>query len=125
MSIGTVPVPDLDGFLTLYGVPVCAIGEEGDLVALGHHDHRRTLAAFMAYYRRVIGDPLSLYVDDDPADVPIEAVWAELLGECGHCPDKELGTVCEQCDHVRRGDWYLTWSDEPGPGRFPIMRLNL
>lgn len=40
---------------TYYGVPVCSSGEDGDMLALGHHDARRVLAACNRYARKVIG----------------------------------------------------------------------
>lgn len=38
-----------------YGVPVSAIGEDGDMIALGHHEPRRVLAAMRRYGREVCG----------------------------------------------------------------------
>jgi hypothetical protein len=36
-----------------YGIPVASVGEDGDMLALGHHDPRRALAAFNAHARRL------------------------------------------------------------------------
>lgn len=38
-----------------YGIPVSAIGEDGALLALGHHSRRHTLAAFNRYGRQFPG----------------------------------------------------------------------
>jgi hypothetical protein len=41
-----------EGFTTLYGVPITAMGEDGEyLLALGHPDDRRVLAVLNAYHR--------------------------------------------------------------------------
>lgn len=40
---------------TYYGVPVAYVGEDGEMLALGHHEHRRVLAAFNAHARRHYG----------------------------------------------------------------------
>ncbi|MFH9765112.1 hypothetical protein ACH4N4_30735 [Streptomyces microflavus] len=40
---------------TYYGVPVAYVGEDGEMLALGHHSPRRVLAAFNAHARRFYG----------------------------------------------------------------------
>ncbi|WP_407842071.1 hypothetical protein ACE1OC_42730 (plasmid) [Streptomyces sp. DSM 116496] len=50
------PLSTADGFTTLYGVPVVAIGEDGGtLLMLGHPDERSILAVTSAQYRTVYG----------------------------------------------------------------------
>lgn len=64
--------PKRHGFETYYGVPVCSVGEDGDLLALGHHDPRRTIAAMNAYSRKAIG--LRNLYDDHGGGTYSEAV---------------------------------------------------
>lgn len=52
---------------TRYGVAFTLIGEDGDLLALGHVDPRRALAAFNWYSRTTLG--LTNYLDDRSADL--------------------------------------------------------
>lgn len=40
---------------TYYGVPVVYYGEDGDMLALGHHSPRRALAAFNRHARQFTG----------------------------------------------------------------------
>jgi hypothetical protein len=47
MSTHVTPVPEA----THYGIDVTAIGEDGDLLAFGHHDPRHALAAFNRHAR--------------------------------------------------------------------------
>jgi hypothetical protein len=59
-----------DGFeKTYYGIPVCASGDEGDMIALGHPGPLRVLAACNRYARKVLGldnlgDDRTLTADD-------------------------------------------------------------
>lgn len=47
--------PDLPGFETHYGCRVSVVGEDGEMIILGHAGKLRTLAAFNAYSRRTVG----------------------------------------------------------------------
>lgn len=47
MNSFVTPVPEA----THYGIKVTAIGEDGDLLAFGHHEPRRALAAFNRHAR--------------------------------------------------------------------------
>ncbi len=40
---------------THYGIKVSHIGEDGDLITLGHHSDRRTIAAFNRHMRVFLG----------------------------------------------------------------------
>lgn len=121
--VPVVDPPNLDGFTTFYGIQVSTIGEDGNLIALGHHDERRVLAAFLTYHRKVIGEPIPLYHNGHTLNV--EQMWGELLGRCGDCPDPILLGVCDRCDHAARGLWFMTWHDKPQPGTFPITMLEM
>lgn len=115
----TAPIPELDGFTTNYGVPVCRLGEDGEvMVALGHWPALRVIAAFTRHYRIETGDRLTGTVRGLIEDGDLEATWARLAGECGDCDPDES---CQQCEAVRDGEWWLTWATEPGPDTFPVM----
>lgn len=124
-AVAVVAPPQLAGFTTLYGIQVSTIGEDGDLVALGHHDRRTVLAAFLAYYRKVMGDPISLYHDGDSLD--IGEMWARLVGQCGgECPQPQSAIgLCDACDHAARDAWFLNWDEVPQPGSFPVTILQM
>lgn len=57
-----------------YGIKVSHIGEDGDLIALGHHTDRRTIAAFNRHMRAFLG--LANLADDRSATV---ADWLPAL----------------------------------------------
>lgn len=121
--------PTRHGFVVFYGVPVCAIGEDGDLVALGHHEPRRVIAAMNAYSRRLIG--LGNLYDDEGATyvaaaVRLSARHTILLGvdACEYrADDAEQGKAhrCDMCSTIESQGWWMRTSDEPVPGSFPTM----
>lgn len=45
--------PDMED--THYGIKVAHIGDDGDMICLGHHSDRRTLAAFNRHSRTFLG----------------------------------------------------------------------
>lgn len=108
--------PTLDGFTTHYGVPVSWIGEDGDAVALGHHEDRRALAAFAALRRR-----------DCPGEkwyltYTVRPRWAQLLTHCEEHPG--CGTGCETCGEIADSNWCLAWVDADRDGAFPVMHWS-
>jgi hypothetical protein len=107
-------IPDLSGFQEHYGVKVGRVGEYGDLVALGHHEIRRTIAAFNRHARCHSG---WLAVSDT-----VKQTWAVLLGPCGDCDPGRPG--CEQCVAAGNGDWWMRSNvDAIEPGAFPVTVL--
>lgn len=95
-----------------YGIAVADIGDDGDMIALGHHDFRRVLAAFNRHARTVWGlhnvwDTRSVTV----ADVKpcIQQRWGVFAP-----PDPEQGddTDCP---------WYVDWSvSADAPNAIPV-----
>ena len=72
-----------------YGVPITSVGEDGDMLAFGHVDPRRALAAFNRYARTVCGllnlaDDRSATTDDMLNSIRHE--WAVF-----HAPDPDDG----------------------------------
>lgn len=112
---------DHPSFSTHYGVKVCTLGEDGDLLALGHHEPRRVIAALNRYCRREIG--LSDLYDGvgQRSNVynSIKRGWAVRLHQCGECKDG----ACDSCVSIHHGHaWAVRWGDvtEDTPDAFPI-----
>lgn len=134
-------IPDLPGFEEHYGIRICTIGEDGDLVALGHWDLRHALAAFNSYARRVIG--LTDLLEGDGGPLPdddseplsqewkgalgrIDVTWARLMTECDEADEEEHEDDCYECsdikEHVTSGSWWLSCDGRPdSPNTFPVM----
>jgi hypothetical protein len=117
------PLPTLPGFVTCYGVPVCSMGEDGELLALGHHDRRRVIAALNRYARRELGwdDLLDGSSLTSIPDGQIEAVWCQRSDACPYHQMPE--PICGDCADVRGGKtWCVTYEADETPGAFPAMR---
>jgi hypothetical protein len=106
---------------TYYGVAVSDIGEDGGLVALGHVEPRRAVAAFNRHARVGWGYPN--LADDRSATLAevlndIDHTWAIQIDECGRCgrdPD------CGVCLEIREAGWALEWGRaETDPGAIPV-----
>ena len=100
---------------TNYGIRMAPIGDEGDMLALGHHDPRKALAAFNRYTRTVVGllnlaDDRSARAQDWLKD--IEQRWALFT-----TPDPEQG---QDPDWT----WYSTWVKPGTPGALPVTILR-
>lgn len=101
---------------THYGIGVSHIGEDGDLVALGHHSTRRALAAFNRHARIFLG--LDNLADDRSATT---ADFAPAIQQ-KHClfrlPDPS--NCWENPDWV----WVADWCDPGTPGAQPVTLLR-
>jgi hypothetical protein len=100
---------------TNYGIRMAPIGEDGDMIALGHHDPRKALAAFNRYARIICG--LSNIADDSRALAQdwlkgIDQRWALFT-----VPDPEQG---QDPDWT----WYSTWCSPETPGALPVTILS-
>ncbi|MER8233182.1 hypothetical protein [Streptomyces sp. NPDC094049] len=109
---GTEPgpfTPDMDA--THYGIPVTAFGDDGGVLALGHHTPRRALAAFNAYARTWWG--ASNLADDR------EARAADWLDEI-----KTDWVVFRRPDPARGDDptwlWFMDHAQPDHPQAVPI-----
>lgn len=104
---------------THYGVPVSTYGEDGDMLALGHHDPRRAVAAFNRHARRFLG--LLNILDDRRADA---TDVADLLADTVHghglfrLPNPELE---EDPDYV----WVMEECTADTPGAVPVTILRI
>jgi hypothetical protein len=136
-------VPDLAGFDTCYGVRISCIGDDGDMVMLGHVDRRRAIAAVRAYLRKLwmvqaeVDDHLTCHLGLDPGDaeraaergfefdagIHRHAVVVEHCNRWPACqePDADCGEP-DSCTGLGGYDWYLKVDDvtPDTPGAFPI-----
>jgi hypothetical protein len=99
---------------TNYGIRMAPIGEDGDMLALGHHEPRKALAAFNRYARIICG---WTNIADDRARAQdwldrIDQRWALFT-----VPDPEQG---EDPDYA----WYSTWCSPETPGALPVTILT-
>lgn len=53
-TVTPIVTPSMEG--THYGIPVSSLGEDGDLIALGHHDDDKALEAFRAHTGLALDD---------------------------------------------------------------------
>jgi len=105
-TAATAQTPAMEG--VYHGIPVAAVGDMGDMLALGHHDKHAVLAAFEAHLRTL--DP-TLGLDPDCVDMVVRtrAVFS--------APDPA------------RGDdpgclWIADWSDPDHPDAQPVTLLT-
>lgn len=100
---------------TILGIRMAPIGEDGDMLALGHHDKRKALAAFNRYARTVIG--IVNLADDFSASAQD---WLNSIDQCWALfttPDPGLG---QDPDWT----WYVTWCKPETPGALPVTLLR-
>jgi hypothetical protein len=125
-------IPRLNDFGTYFGIRVADIGEDGDLIALGHHPPKAALAAFNAHARKVWG--LLDLLDGGRGGGPawrralddVKPRWAVLLtNRCRDCTKNAVVDGCVYCSDVRAvtnsGSWWIAQDaahDEPGA--FPV-----
>ncbi len=120
--------PELDGFQECYGIRVSYIGDDGAMIALGHHDKRVVIAAMNRHARTYCGlenmldDPRAGYHDVERG---LSECWAvELHDRCLECGDNP---ECRECHALRNRpaeEWCLRWGIERTPGSFPVMIWN-
>jgi hypothetical protein len=117
-------IPDLEGFETYYGVPISAIGEDGDLITLGHHDKRRALAALNRYAKSVYGF-LDLYDGLHPSRPMVDDIaemWATLKQECDQMGDDGHDeSKCGECIELANSSWWIECGTKQVSGSFPVM----
>lgn len=89
---------------THYGVPVTCIGEDGDLLAFGHHTPRRALAAFNLHARNDLG--LLNLVDDRSATA------AECLAYISQGWAQFRKPLSDSGDEDPDWEWVMEWCTE-------------
>jgi len=109
-------ITDPETEATHYGIPVCHIGEDGDMLALGHPGTRRALAAFNRHAR--VFCHLANLADDQASTV---GEWEDAITEhwvIFRRPDPERGDDPD-CT------WYFDRSREGEPGAMPVTLLDV
>ena len=101
---------------THYGIPVCHLGEDGDMLALGHPGKRKAFAAFNRHARVFCG--LANLADDFGAHITdwldtVEEKWVVFRKPD---PDNEF----EDPDY----EWYLDESTPDDPNARPVTILR-
>lgn len=126
-TLEQLAAPLLKSTATYYGVPVCPIGEESEVVIVGWHDDRHLIAAANAYARKFIGEKnLASLVGDfefGPDDLLAEMkrTHASFVDHCGNHGEGVNEPACPDCQSIREGDWWLNWNQKPEtPGAFPV-----
>jgi hypothetical protein len=111
----TVIVTDPETDATHYGIPVCHIGEDGNMLALGHPGARRAFAAFNRHARVFCG--LANLADDQSADLDD---WLLCI--------QELWVIFRRPDPARGDDpdctWYFDRVTSTTPGAQPATYLD-
>lgn len=123
---GSTTLDDVkDTMREFYGVHVCCIGEDGNMVALGHHEPKRVIAALNRYSREEIGllnicD--SSWVSYTECAEFLEWKHAVIVNECDdHDPqDDSLFDGCHRCLGLASDEWHMRWSGEPSEASFPV-----
>jgi hypothetical protein len=142
----TTNVPDLPEFDTYYGVWLSPIGDEGDVVILGHAGKLRALAAIRAWLRYCEGANRACRADDphawarvneslrgwDPSSQPVDDVdhrYAVVLTHCAEYPSCGTDPIsaeagrCWRCADIAGSAWWLDLdptTDADTPGAFPV-----
>ncbi|MFJ9029776.1 hypothetical protein ACIRQP_14830 [Streptomyces sp. NPDC102274] len=102
---------------THYGIPVVHIGEDGAMLALGHHTPRRALAAFNRHARVFVG--LANLADDRSVRA---ADYIPLISQRhGIFRKPDRASEWEDPDW----EWVVVWSVPEHPDAQPITVLDI
>jgi hypothetical protein len=99
---------------THYGIKVAHMGEDGDLIALGHHSDRRTIAAFNRHMRTFLG--LANLADDRSSTA---ADWVPAL-QRKHCRFRVPNPETWEGDWA----WIAEWCDPDSPDARPVTLIR-
>jgi hypothetical protein len=123
-------IPTLHHFEICFGIPISDIGEDGVLIALGHHDPKAALAAFNAHARRSgvcdLLDGRGTRARWMEALDGVRHRWAvQLVGQCRTCAREgardECGVCADVAEATEMGSWCLDYSAaETEDGAFPV-----
>lgn len=119
---------DLPLFTTRYRVRICDIGEDGDLVMLGHVGTLRALAAVRAKLRADLGpdavtdasqwQPGTRFTDRVEHCHGVLATGCDNHPDCGQ--DPELCEPWGRCAEIAESEWWIDTATRPVPGSFPV-----
>lgn len=113
MPTTTIPPELLPGLSTYYGVQLIDIGDDGDVMVLGHHDApRRVVAALNRHARLYWGMP-NLYDDRSPG--AYTDTLKDLMPRWARLVPPEQGE-----------DWRVTWAAKStDDAAFPITMWHV
>ncbi|MGI5245059.1 hypothetical protein [Dactylosporangium sp. CA-139066] len=101
---------ETDVFTDYDGIQVSFIGDDGGMVALGHHDEG---AAQSAFHRHDIWGR---------SQFDISTTWAVLADPPTHDCAATPTTGCAGCDEADGTPWWMEWGvDQSTSGAFPVM----
>ena len=101
--------PDSDAFTDHDGILVTFVGDDGGMVALGHHDEGAAQAEFHQH---------DVW---DRSQFDITTTWAVLTEPPAHDCVTTPTTGCDGCDDTDGAPWWIEWGADPGtPGAFPV-----
>lgn len=114
---GFPPVLTETGTFTEHnGIWIGYVGEDGNLIALGHHDPEQALAAFKDF------DSDAVWCDY------VDTTWAVLVDPPTHdnCMTRTDPAVsCLGCDETEGVPWWMQWGLAEGtPDAFPVMVME-
>lgn len=128
----TIPMPltDADMAFTYYGVHFDPVGEEGTpILALGHVEPRRMVAAANQYMRVDVGEYRGLgsyrrhtrWLDE------VQHGYAVRIVDCDSSHEEDHRSDCGECAEMRRPHgWYVRWNaTKDTPGAFPVALLHV
>jgi len=126
--VTTAVIPDLSGFTEHFKILVSYINDEGEMVALGHHDPRHALAAFNRHARPDLGDLLAQDYRRNPtawrkALEQVRRTWALQQFRCDEHPECGGPGECGACGDIAESRWWVAIGTNLAevPGAFPIM----
>lgn len=98
------PDPELPLKSEYFGILVSSVGEDGDLIALGHHELWRVIAAWNRYARKEWGlcnlfdNRSATYADVAPM---VKETWAQRLIGCERCHRFEVISTDQDWGYIR------------------------
>lgn len=111
MPTETTTLPNLEGFEEFFGIKVCTLGEDGRMVALGHHEPKQALAAFNAYAKSLgftdLDDFSSFRGDWSKALNRISTGRAVLRTGCGDASGAGHEQDCSTCAYRAQFPWWM------------------
>jgi hypothetical protein len=119
-NILATPDEILAGCETFYGIPITEIGEEGHaIVAIGHWEARRYLAAMLAFARSRGWSPFELNLENLAADAMEKAQHWRLIYRHADADTTDTANgpgwcVCDECH------WWAAEATENSPGATPV-----
>jgi hypothetical protein len=117
--------PALDLFVLFYGVWVTYIGDDGDLILLGHPGELRALAAVRAVWRRDLGfdgADRRLRRWAEPVFTELEYTHARLKDHCD--AHSSTDPDCRRCTDIGSYPWWMEYGAEESADTFPVILIR-